>query len=117
MAHREHQVPYDFFRYTSYGLRSLLSQAGFTQIKIDACGGFLTRWAYELPHILSVLPSAGVSRRKFNFIGLCFLPVKLVLLPIIRLMQLILLNLDRLDTKKNYPLGWSCEAIKPLIKG
>src|SRR5690349_11209449 len=48
-AHCEHQTPYDFFRYTSFGLTSLLTEAGFSSIQLRPFGGMCTRWAYELP--------------------------------------------------------------------
>lgn len=34
MAQAEHQIPYDFFRYTSYGLRSICAHAGFDEIEV-----------------------------------------------------------------------------------
>lgn len=34
MSQEEHQVPYDFFRYTSYGLRHICSEAGFKEMEI-----------------------------------------------------------------------------------
>lgn len=35
MAHCEHQQPFDFFRYTSFGLRSILTHAGFPEANIN----------------------------------------------------------------------------------
>jgi len=37
----EHEVPYDFARYTSYGLSHLLSQAGFDVIKYVKTGSYI----------------------------------------------------------------------------
>lgn len=37
-----HEAPYDFYRYTPYGLRRMLESAGFTEIKIQAQAGFFT---------------------------------------------------------------------------
>lgn len=37
-----HNEPYDFFRYTKYGLRVLLERAGFTVIKIEPSGGLFS---------------------------------------------------------------------------
>jgi SAM-dependent methyltransferase len=113
MAQREHQVPYDFFRYTSYGLRSILSHAGFTEIKVVACGGFLTRWAYEIPRILSIFPSAGINQGSLNLVGLFLLPIKIIFKLLVKIIQLSFLYLDHLDKEKNFPFGWTCEAVKP----
>ncbi|RBQ26588.1 MULTISPECIES: methyltransferase domain-containing protein [Arcobacteraceae] len=37
-----HEAPHDYFRYTPYGLRYLLSEAGYTDIKIQPIAGFFT---------------------------------------------------------------------------
>lgn len=37
-----HEVPHDYFRYTPYGLRYLLTQAGYTDIKVQPVAGFFT---------------------------------------------------------------------------
>ena len=76
MASPEHQVPYDFFRYTSYGLESICKNAGFQQIKITPFGGMRVRWAYELPSAISIFPAAGLRSKKPNIIGILLLPIK-----------------------------------------
>ena len=37
-----HESPFDFYRYTPYGLKYLLSKAGYTNINIEAQAGFFT---------------------------------------------------------------------------
>ena len=37
-----HEVPFDYFRYTPYGLRYLLETAGFDNISVQPQGGFFT---------------------------------------------------------------------------
>lgn len=112
MAHDEHQVPYDFFRYTSFGLQSICKHAGFREIKVTPFGGIWVRWAYELPRGLSIFPSSGLCSKKPNINGIALLPVKVLVLGIVRLLQVIFFWLDRFDNKKSDPLGWSCEATK-----
>ena len=112
MSHPEHQTPYDFFRYTSYGLGSICKLAGFQEIKITSFGGLWVRWAYELPRGLSIFPSAGLRSNYPNIIGISLLPVRIAALVIVRLMQTIFLWLDRFDSKKDDPFGWSCVATK-----
>lgn len=113
MAQAEHQIPFDFFRYTSYGLKSICSGAGFDHIDVQPLGGFFVRWAYELPRALSILPSAGLRSRKPNIAGIVLLPLKILLLLVVRVLQILLLCLDPLDRAKNFPFGWSCTATKP----
>lgn len=37
-----HEAPHDYFRYTPYGLRFLLENAGFKDVHIESQGGFFT---------------------------------------------------------------------------
>lgn len=48
-----HEEPYDFFRFTKYGLNHLLAERGFTDIVIVPCGG---RWAVAGTMLLELLP-------------------------------------------------------------
>jgi len=112
MSHREHQVPYDFFRYTSYGLKSLCEKAGFVDIKVFPFGGFWVRWAYELPKSLSVFPSSGLKSGNINLMGIILLPIKAFFMLMIPLVQMFFLWLDNFDYKKTDTFGWCCEAEK-----
>lgn len=113
MAQAEHQIPFDFFRYTSYGLKSLCSRAGFNQIDVQPLGGLFVRWAYELPRALSILPSAGLRSGNPNIAGIVLIPLKLLLLGVVRMLQILFLCLDPFDRAKNFPFGWFCTATKP----
>ncbi|MCB2155973.1 class I SAM-dependent methyltransferase [bacterium] len=44
----EHEAPYDFYRYTQYGLRHLFEQAGFEPEMIEPRGGWHTAMAQSL---------------------------------------------------------------------
>lgn len=112
MAQNEHQTPYDFFRYTSYGLRSICQGAGFQDIDIAPFGGLWTRWAYELPRGLAIFPSTGIKQKRPNVIGLTLLPLRVISLVGVRMLQILFLSLDRFDKKRNDPWGWSCTAKK-----
>jgi SAM-dependent methyltransferase len=43
-----HEAPYDFFRYTRYGLEYLLGKAGFAQPTIEEMTGFWQMWILKL---------------------------------------------------------------------
>lgn len=45
---RIHEEPYDFFRYTPYGLRYLLEKAGFISVEIAPMSGFFTMLILKL---------------------------------------------------------------------
>ena len=43
---RQHQAPYDFFRYTEYALINLLRKAGFVSADLKNTGGFMAVIGY-----------------------------------------------------------------------
>lgn len=112
MSHPEHQIPYDFFRYTSYGLESICKNAGFRDTEISPFGGLWVRWAYELPRSLSIFPPNGIGKKTPNMLGVATLPLKVVAYLLVRLMQVVFLRIDGLDKKKDDPFGWACVATK-----
>ena len=112
MAQEEHQIPYDFFRYTSFGLRSMCERAGLKVSHIQPLGGIFARWAYELPRLLSIFPPIGLTKGTFHVRDLFLIPVKALLLAAIRILQALLFAIDGLDRVRNDPLGWSVIAQK-----
>jgi len=48
LFYAEHEAPYDFYRYTQFGLRHLLGDAGFTDLRINWLEGYLGTISYEL---------------------------------------------------------------------
>lgn len=112
MAHMEHQTPHDYFRYTSFGLRSLARRAGFASADVSPFGGTFTRWAYELPAAIDAYPKAGLGTGRLHAKGLAFLPFKAATLGAIRAAQVLLLALDRFDGEKRYPFGYAMVAVK-----
>lgn len=114
MAHAEHQVPYDFFRYTSFGLRSLCAEAGFKDIEITPFGGMFQRWAYELPDCKSIFPALRDPNGRLQLLGLAYLPAKAAVHLLVRCLQFFLIHIDFLDRKKNFPFGWSVTAEKQI---
>lgn len=112
MAQNEHQVPYDYFRYTSYGLKHICGVAGFQSIEVSPMGGLFFRWAYELPRMLTFIPRLGLKYGKVSFKGILFLPLRLIAFIAVRTMQVILLQLDFFDKQPNDPWGWQVIAHK-----
>jgi len=113
MAHPEHQAPFDYYRYTSFGLRYLLDRAGFADVeRLEPMGGLFTRWAYELPRAMAIFPGTGLKRGPVLWRGIALLPLRLVTLGVIRLAQRLLLAFERFDQQKNDPFGWQVVARK-----
>lgn len=112
MAHPEHQTPFDYFRFTSYGLRSICEKAGFVDVQVRAFGGMFTRWAYELPRLLQVFPGTGLKSGKLHWNGIAWLPLRACVYGMVRAGQLAFLFLDRLFKMPEDPFGWSLVAEK-----
>lgn len=112
MSQNEHQVPYDFFRYTSYGIKSIFMHAGFQNVVVNPLGGMWVRWAYELPRCLTIFPTTGLRSKKPKLLGIALLPLRYFVLCLIRFLQIGFLLIDKLDKARDDPFGWSCEAKK-----
>jgi SAM-dependent methyltransferase len=58
LFYAEHERPYDFFRYTRYGLRHLLEGAGFAVREIDWMEGYLGTLSYQAKLLGRHLPDS-----------------------------------------------------------
>ena len=58
LFYAEHEQPYDFFRYTQFGLRRLLGDAGFEVLQIDWMEGYLGTLSYQARLMSRSLPSS-----------------------------------------------------------
>jgi SAM-dependent methyltransferase len=95
-----HQAPHDYFRYTRYGLRRLLDEAGFEVVEMRAHGGYFRLLARRLLNGLQFF-TGGI-----RWLG--FLPAAILVTP----PALILPFLDGLDRERNFTLGHVCLARK-----
>ena len=58
LFYAEHERPYDFFRYTQFGLRRLLEGAGFEVLEIDWMEGYLGTLSYQARLMSKSLPAS-----------------------------------------------------------
>jgi SAM-dependent methyltransferase len=56
LAYEEHEVPYDFFRYTQYGLRSLFERAGLEVQQLGWVQGYCGAAAHQINFARHTLP-------------------------------------------------------------
>ena len=56
LYYEEHELPYDFFRYTQYGLQHLLTKANFTPQKTEWLEGYFGTLSYQLAFATRHLP-------------------------------------------------------------
>ncbi len=105
----EHQQPHDYFRFTQFSLRRLLAQAGFEVRKLEPQGGYF----HYLGHRLTYIPKILFQDRKGPTRWLLF-PLELASLACFCFLAPLMCHaLDRLDTKREFTLGYRCVAVKP----
>lgn len=90
-----HEAPHDYFRYTPYALRRMLSIAGFSDIKVEATSGFFTSITIKLNYF-SLRFVRGPKPLKIL--------IKICLIPFWTVGQLIAPQLDKLDRR------WEAES-------
>jgi SAM-dependent methyltransferase len=85
-----HEAPYDYFRYTPYGLKYMFEKAGFEDIKITPNTGFFSMWILKMNYF-----SARFIRgpRSLKWI------IRVILIPLWYVSQMFAPILDKLDRK------------------
>lgn len=92
----EHQQPHDYYRYTRFGLRHLLEQAGFRQIEVQPVGGFFRLLGRRLLNALQFFPGPAAV------VWLLFFAPAGMVVPL----------LDPLDRRRHFTLGFISTAQK-----
>ncbi len=92
MQWRHHEVPYDYFRFTKYGLTTLLQRHGFAIKSISSCGGV---YALLGQIFLSHLHERGIQKKWVN-----------------RLINRVAMWLDRRYPDMEDTLNWMCIAVR-----
>lgn len=105
---QEHEQPYDYFRYTQFGLRYLFEEAGFhrDRIEVHPWGGAVSTAAQVLINYLSMMPKhkTGICMRVFKQIFFAR--------PIMWLFNYFASRLDRLYFRPNPVMGYIVIARK-----
>jgi SAM-dependent methyltransferase len=97
-----HEEPYDFWRFTSHGLRHVLEQSGFRVERIEPRGGYFSALATVLagaPYWTGPAPRAELLRRALALA--------------LHLSAGLVRRLDRLDGQRALTLGYACVAVRP----
>jgi SAM-dependent methyltransferase len=98
-----HEEPYDFYRYTYFGLQELLSRAGLVEIEVSPLTGYFGSLAFLFRNCAL---SIGAEKRIKD------LPM-LAVAAALRVAAYLLPALDRLDRRRRLPVGYSCRALRP----
>lgn len=110
-SYQEHQQPYDFYRYTRYGLQYLIDEAGLDADYIKPMGGYYLMLREKLQYF----HDSRFFGHANPFLKLLLLPVKIIskLLNVL-ILPPILYHLDKLDDKQEFTLGHTIHAVKPI---
>jgi len=120
-----HGEPFDYFRFTKFGLQSLSSASGFVINEIQPRGGFFSLVAkiiFDGPAVLKCwLLYGGVSphghyeiKPKNSFFVLILLPIVFLLDLACTLTAFFISKFDFLDRKKRFTLGYQLHVLKKL---
>ena len=59
-----HEEPYDFYRFTEYGLKYMFNKAGYTNVTVEASTGFWVNWFVKLNYqLIRILPGNSVKKK------------------------------------------------------
>ncbi|MCX7105560.1 MAG: methyltransferase domain-containing protein [Methylococcales bacterium] len=78
LFYEEHEQPYDFYRYTQFGLRHLFNSAGFVIERLDWLEGYFGTVGYQLNCMSRYLPWRP-SQLEHGFIGYGLAPIMVLL--------------------------------------
>lgn len=110
MNWHQHQKPHDYFRYTSFGMQTLLENSGLRVVEMRPWGGYF----WFLSFNLQLLHYWLFPKRANRLHQLLQTPWQLLFqLIFFLLLPIPLYYLDRLDKQKDATLGWVCIATKP----
>lgn len=118
-----HGAPYDFFRFTNFGLEYLCRESGFSKIEIVARGGFFSLCAkviFDLPAIATFwLLYGGTNPHGQRELKIISLPLVAFLTPLIFLLDIfatilafLVVQLDGIDRKRRFTLGYQLHATR-----
>ena len=99
-----HEAPWDYFRFTKFGLNHLLEKAGFGSIEIKETTGFWTMWFLKLNYQLTRLIRGPKIMRKL---------IRAALVPFWWSNQYLALALDRVWKESRETSGYFVVARKP----
>jgi SAM-dependent methyltransferase len=103
----EHLQPYDFYRYTQYGVRMLFERAGFTLERLDWMEGYYATVAYQLNRMARYLPGRP-SEIAPGLLGYLMMPLFVVVRVQMALLSIGFhwLEMKRKFTRRGYPKNY-----------
>ena len=106
---QEHEIPHDYYRYTTYGLKYLLEKSGFNINSIEKRGGYFKYLGFRIWHVIFMpfLNRDNLIKKIFGWI------IKIPLIILFSLISIIFYFLDDIfDKEKQLTLGYQVIAEK-----
>jgi SAM-dependent methyltransferase len=107
LFYEEHQIPYDFFRYTQFSLKKMFTEAGFEIERIDWMEGYFGTVAYKLNSMAEYLPTSPKDLGNGLF-GFFLCPIMFLLKLFSKILSVFfhLLETKIKYTKRGYPKNY-----------
>lgn len=113
----EHEQPYDFYRYTQFGVRHLFESAGFVVEKLDWLEGFFGTAGYALSVMARFLPCKPSEMPGAGILSLILCPAMFFLKAQFLLLSMIFNRLEMVVkcTARGFPKNYVAVLSKPFL--
>lgn len=111
----EHEQPYDFYRYTRFGVRHLFEKAGFAVERLDWLEGFFGTTGYALFAIARFLPRKPSEMPGSAVVALALCPVMCILKAAFWILSIVFQHLEShvKCTARGFPKNYVAVLVKP----
>lgn len=115
--YEEHEQPYDFFRYTQFGLRYLFDASGFTVERLEWLEGYFGTVGYQLNSMSKNLPYKPSAIGGSSFVAMVLAPVMVILKIAFALSSILFHKLEIRSkyTSLGYPKNYIAVVTKQMI--
>jgi len=113
LFYEEHGQPYDFYRYTSFGIRVLFEDAGFSIERLDWLEGYFGTVGYQMNSMGNCIPRRPSTIAK-GLVGILLCPVMVMLKAQMRLLSVLFhwLEVRSKFTSAGYPKNYVAIVVK-----
>jgi SAM-dependent methyltransferase len=113
----EHEQPYDFYRYTQFGVRHLFESAGFVVEKLDWLEGFFGTAGYALSVMARFLPCKPSEMPGAGILSWILCPAMFFLKALFLLLSMIFNRLEMIVkcTARGFPKNYVAVLSKPCL--
>lgn len=111
----EHEQPYDFYRYTRFGVRHIFERAGFVVERLDWLEGLFGTAGYSLSALARFLPLKPREMRAAGALAWCLCPALFFLKALFAVLSVIFHRLEMAAkcTDRGFPKNYVAILSKP----